>query len=103
LTGFQNRNGVPTLADAFERLGLVMTTLRIFFGLVLWIAPSAPSMAQYVGREQDITGLRLGQRVLVDDGTCPAGEVKEVSGAKMTSTGVMPARKCIPRLGPRKK
>jgi hypothetical protein len=102
LTGFQNRNGVPTLADAFERLGLVMTTLRIF-GLVLGIALSAPSMAQYVGREQDITGLRLGQRVLVDDGTCPAGEVKEVSGAKMTSTGVMPARKCIPRLGPRKK
>ena len=59
--------------------------------------------AQYVGREQDIVGLRLGQRVLVDDGTCPAGEVKEVSGSKMTSTGVVPARKCVPRLGPKKR
>jgi hypothetical protein len=59
--------------------------------------------AQYVGREQDIVGLRLGQRVLVDDGSCPAGEVKEVSGSKMTSTGVVPARKCVPRLGPKKK
>jgi len=61
------------------------------------------ALAQTVGREQDIANLRLGQRVLVDDGTCPAGEVKEVSGAKMTPTGVMPARKCIPRLGPKKK
>jgi hypothetical protein len=41
--------------------------------------------------------------VMVDDGTCPAGQVKEVSGAKMMSTGVMPARKCIPRLGPKTK
>lgn len=80
-----------------------MTCPRIFLGFLLWVALSAPSMAQYVGREQDVTGLRLGQRVLVDDGTCPAGEVKEISGAKMTSTGVMPARKCIPRLGPKKK
>ncbi len=71
--------------------------------LALALGASAwPAHAQYVGREQDIVGLRLGQRVLVDDGTCPAGQVKEVSGAKMTSTGVVPARKCIPRL-PKKK
>jgi hypothetical protein len=54
--------------------------------------------AQYVGREQDISNLRLGQRVLVDDGTCPAGQVKQVSGSKMTPAGVVPARKCVPRL-----
>jgi hypothetical protein len=53
--------------------------------------------AQYVGREQDIPNLRLGQRVLVDDGTCPAGQVKEVSGSKMTAAGVVPVRKCVPR------
>jgi uncharacterized protein DUF6719 len=75
-----------------------MTCSRILFGLVLWIGLTAPSVAQYLGREQDITGLRLGQRVLVDDGTCPSGQIKEVSGARMTTTGVMPARKCIPRL-----
>lgn len=55
------------------------------------------AQAQSVGREQDIVGLRLGQRVLVDDGTCPAGEIKQVSGAKMTPTGVVAARKCVPR------
>jgi len=71
--------------------------------LVLALAALTPrAHAQYVGREQDIVGLRLGQRVLVDDGTCPAGEVKEVSGAKMSSTGVVAARKCVPRLGPKK-
>jgi hypothetical protein len=47
--------------------------------------------------------LRLGQRIKVDDGTCPAGQVKEISGAKMSSGGVIRASKCIPRLGPKQK
>lgn len=76
---------------------------RILLGLVLVAGSAASAAAQSVGREQDITGLRLGQRVLVDDGTCPAGQIKEVSGARMTETGVTPARKCIPRQGPKKK
>jgi hypothetical protein len=61
------------------------------------------AMADQVSREQDIVNLRLGQRVRVDDGTCPAGQIKEVSGAKMTSAGVLATRKCIPRLGPKLK
>jgi hypothetical protein len=71
-------------------------------GAVLLIG-ATPASAQYLGREQDITDLRLGQRVLVDDGTCPAGQVKEVSGAKMTPDGVARAAKCVPRFGPKKK
>jgi hypothetical protein len=73
--------------------------------LVLGIALVNPAAAQtqHVGREQDIVGLRLGQRVQVDDGTCPAGQVKEVSGAKMTATGVMALRRCVPRLGAKTK
>jgi hypothetical protein len=55
--------------------------------------------AQQVSREQDIVSLRLGQRIKVDDGTCPPGQVKEISGAKMTETGVVRSAKCIPRLG----
>ena len=65
------------------------------------LAPSA--VAEQVSRERDIVNLRLGQRVLVDDGSCPAGQIKEVSGAQMTTTGVIPARKCIPRLGSKKR
>jgi hypothetical protein len=57
-----------------------------------------PAAAQQVSREQDIADLRLGQRVLVDDGSCPAGQIKEVSGSQMTTTGVLRTRKCIPRL-----
>ena len=51
------------------------------------------------GREQDIPDLKLGQRVRVDDGSCPPGQVKEVSGAKMTESGLARARKCVPRVG----
>jgi len=66
-------------------------------------ALATSAMAQQVSREQDIVDLRLGQRVLVDDGSCPAGQIKEVSGARMTATGVLRAQKCIPRLGPKKR
>jgi hypothetical protein len=61
------------------------------------------TQAQQVSREQDIGDLRLGQRIKVDDGTCPAGQVKEISGAKMSPGGVVRASKCIPRLGPKQK
>ncbi|GMO18131.1 MULTISPECIES: DUF6719 family protein [Bradyrhizobium] len=56
-----------------------------------------------VGREQDIVDLKLGQRVQVDDGTCPAGQVKEVRGTKMTDKGVARTSACVPRYGPKTK
>ena len=64
---------------------------------------TAHAMIDQVGREQDIVDLRLGQRVQVDDGTCPQGQIKEVSGARMTAAGILRAIKCIPRLGPKKR
>ena len=70
--------------------------------VVLWLL-ATPALAQQVSREQDITVLRLGQRVLVDDGSCPAGQIKQVSGAQMTATGVTRTRTCIPRLGTKKR
>jgi len=54
-----------------------------------------------VSREQDIVELRLGQRILVDDGSCPAGQIKEVYGSRMTPNGILRARQCVPRLGKR--
>ena len=76
--------------------------MGLLAGFVLCaLAPSA--MADQVAREQDIVNLRLGQRILVDDGSCPAGQIKEVSGAKMTPTGILAATKCIPRLGIKRK
>ena len=69
-------------------------------GLALLASPAA---AQQVSNERDIGELRLGQRVLVDDGSCQAGQIKEVSGSQMTTSGVLRTRKCIPRLGTKQK
>jgi hypothetical protein len=83
---------LPTRRFSFAWLG----------GLAL-LALASPAMAEQVSREQDIVDLRLGQRILVDDGSCPTGQVKEVSGAQMTATGIARMRKCIPRLGTKKR
>jgi Family of unknown function (DUF6719) len=82
---------------------MIVARTIIVSALLAALAAAASAQMQTVGREQDIVGLRLGQRIMVDDGTCPAGQVKEVSGAKMTPSGVTPARKCIQRLAPKKK
>ena len=71
--------------------------------LALLISTILASMASAttVGREQDIVDLKLGQRVQVDDGTCPAGQVKEVRGSKMTDKGVERTATCVARFGPK--
>ena len=79
---------------------------RCWIGLAAALALCAlapPAMAEQVARERDIVNLRLGQRILVDDGSCPAGQIKEVPAPKMTTTGVVAVRKCIPRLGTKKR
>jgi hypothetical protein len=75
----------------------------LLLGAFVLCALVSPAAADQVSREQDITDLRLGQRIKVDDGSCPAGEIKEVSGAKMTATGILRVKRCIPRLGTKKK
>jgi hypothetical protein len=76
-----------------------------FFSGFAWIAlVTAPALADQVfPREQDIPELRLGQRAMVDDGSCPAGQIKEVTGTKLTAQGITRARKCVPRFGAKKK
>ena len=81
---------------------LVTRCLAVPAGLAFWLAATA-ALAQTVSREQDIVDLRLGQRVMVDDGSCPAGQIKEVQGSQMTTSGVLRTRKCIPRLGTKKR
>jgi len=71
-------------------------------GLALCLIATA-AFAQAFSREQDVPDLRLGQRVLVDDGSCPTGQVKEIQGAQMTPSGVLRTRKCIARLGTKKR
>jgi hypothetical protein len=76
------------------RAALALAALALF-------ALAGGARAEIVSREQDIVDLRLGQRVMVDDGSCPAGQIKEVQGSQMTTSGVVRTRKCVPRLGPK--
>jgi hypothetical protein len=76
------------LLGAFASLALVMP---------------AGAQTQIYSREQDIVELRLGQRIQVDDGSCPTGQIKEVSGTTLTAAGVTRVRKCVPRLGTKNK
>jgi hypothetical protein len=92
------------MSAAMKRLPVKIcwTGLAAAFALCA-LAPSAMAQQQQVAREQDIVNLRLGQRILVDDGSCPAGQIKEISGSQMTAAGTVAVRKCIPRLGTKKR
>jgi len=94
-------DSLPTMRISRIKLAWIVSAV-LAVGLSA-VAPAQIALAQQVMREQDIVNLRLGQRIRVDDGTCPAGQVKEVSGAKMMATGVVGVRKCVPRLGPKTK
>ena len=85
------------------RFSRVKNGSALLFGGFLLLALAAPAMADQVAREQDIVNLRLGQRIQVDDGSCPAGQIKEISGAQMTPAGIVRVRTCVPRLGIKKR
>ncbi len=70
--------------------------ISLIVGALIVVAPAA--YASQVSRETDIVHLRLGERILVDDGSCRAGEIKEIAGTKLTPAGVVRARKCISRI-----
>jgi hypothetical protein len=94
------RRALLPIASLCLRAAPQTVSLLAVLGL---LALASTAQAAVFSREQDIVDLKLGQRIRVDDGTCPAGEIKEVSGAKMTETGVVRARKCVPRTGPKMK
>ncbi len=53
----------------------------------------------YLKQEPPTGGLPSGQVVLVDDGTCPAGQIKQVTGGNGSAAagGTGRQRKCIPK------
>jgi len=79
--------------------------MRSFFLLavcaVLAAALSASVNAEVLKREPKMGALKPGQRVLVDDGRCPAGQIAEVIGGDHIKVGGMGTtkrtRRCIPR------
>jgi hypothetical protein len=87
-------------------VGSIMTTilrLRWSLGVVLGgclLAGSAAAV-ETLKQEPAMGKLTLGQRVLVDDGSCPAGQIKEVIGGDHVKAGgkqhIVRTYKCIPR------
>jgi len=65
------------------------------------IALTTTASADIVARESDVVGLRLGQRIYVDDGSCPAGQIKEITGMRLSAAGIEAERKCVDRKGKR--
>ena len=93
-----------TIADSLERL-------KCFDGQSSGApsaAPSAPPAlappppvvpaftAQILTAEPPIGQLPPGAKVLIDDGTCPVGQLKQVVGGNVT-TGQARLRSCVPR------
>jgi hypothetical protein len=81
------------------RTGPILTTLALVVCAVT--AWALPASAQIVSRESDITSIRLGQRILVDDGSCKAGEIKQITGTKLTPQGILTVKQCVTRRGAR--
>jgi Family of unknown function (DUF6719) len=80
-----------------------MRDCRALFLLVVLACAGAviPASAQILKREPPMGHLREGQRVLVDDGTCPPGKIKEVIGGNHVKVGgtkhIERTHRCIPR------
>jgi hypothetical protein len=76
----------------------------IAFGAVVAVAVpmiAVRASAEVLKKEPPMGALREGQVVLVDDGSCPAGQIKEVTGGNHVAAGgfkrIVRTRRCIPR------
>ncbi len=74
--------------------------ITVLSGIALVSLGSLASAAT-LKKEPAMGALKEGQRVLVDDGSCPKGQIKEVIGGNHTSVGgskqTLRQRRCIPR------
>ena len=59
------------------------------------------SIAEVLKRDPAMGALKLGQRVLVDDGSCPKAQIREVVGGDHIKVGgtqrIERQKRCIPR------
>jgi hypothetical protein len=69
--------------------------------LVVSSGMMAPAVAEVLKQEPPMGQLREGQTVLVDDGTCPQGQIKQVIGGNHVKAGgtkhIVRTSRCIPR------
>jgi hypothetical protein len=75
--------------------------MRVILAVILLTLAAGPGLAQTLKHEPPMGGLKENQRVLVDDGTCPAGQIKQVIGGNHVKVGgtkrIERTRRCIAR------
>jgi hypothetical protein len=78
-----------------RRIGLIAASLMVTGTL------ASTSFAQTLKQEPPMGKLQEGQRVLVDNGKCPAGQIMEVTGGNHVKVGgkkqIERSRRCIPK------
>lgn len=77
------------------------TPVPISLAIVALLAVAMPLRAEVLKKEPPMGALREGQIVLVDDGSCPAGQIKQVTGGNHVKVGgtkrIERSHKCIPK------
>ena len=72
-----------------------------FISGFLVIGVVGAALAAPLKQEPPMGAMREGQVVLVDDGTCPAGQIKRVVGGNHTAAGgtkqIVRVSSCVPR------
>jgi uncharacterized protein DUF6719 len=78
-----------------------MIKKRIFVFLLVVTGAASSAFATTLKREPPMGAMREGQVVLVDDGNCPAGQIRRVVGGNHTRAGgtkqIVRTSSCVPR------
>jgi hypothetical protein len=78
----------------------MIKTVGLMAGLLVLSIVSS-SFAATLKQEPPMGAMREGQVVLVDDGSCPAGQIKRVVGGNHTKVGgtkqIVRTSSCVPR------
>jgi hypothetical protein len=102
-----SRRRAPTFESVLVNAGgFIMTIVRrggwILLLLVAGTLVAAAATTDKVVKQEPPMGkMTLGQRLLVDDGSCPRGQIKEVIGGDHVNVGgtqhIVRKSRCIPR------
>jgi Family of unknown function (DUF6719) len=78
-----------------------MRKLSAVLAIAVMVGLAVSARAEILKREPAMGSLKPGQTVLVDDGTCPKGQVKEVTGGDHQKVGgkhqLERQRRCVAR------
>jgi hypothetical protein len=73
-----------------------MSRLRISLATAALLVSIGVAQSQVLKNEPAAGNLPLGKKVLVDDGACPAGQIKQVTGGSNTQQ-IARSTTCVPR------